>query len=323
MPKKFKDLFLTEIEELDEEMDEEYEDDEVTDDEEEVEVTEETDTTSAEGTDGGNAFDSEEEVLDEEFEEDDEDEDSDNIDVDINTDGSDEGGDEEVEVDGDEEGAVDLDSEDTEPSGDETSIDLDDDDEAEIDLDEVDEETDELNLDEPTDELSDEEDDEEILEVFDDELEGGDEEEDEDLEDEPYMESLKTFEKKINAKLAKLVKEHKAIRKALVSHKKAITENDLYLSKIAVTQRLLSNETLSVKQKGHIIEAIDRAKNYRAVKGIYKVLSESFALGNIGKGINEILKEKVTTSASSVNSPLLGMDSAAVKRMQKLANIPD
>jgi len=323
MRKKIKDLFLNEVEELDEELDGDYEDEEVIDgdDEEDAEeVTEETDTPSAEGGDAP-AFDSDEEddLLGEEDEEefsDDDEGDDDNVDIDIHTD-DESHDDEEVEVDddeGDEEVAVDLGDEDTEPSGDETAVDdLDDEDEAEI---EVDEATDELDLDYPEGELADEEDDEEILEVFDDEIE--DEEDDEELEDEPYMESYKRLNKKMNA----LIKEHKKLRKVVKAQKASINETDLYLSKIAVTTRLLSSENLSAKQKSHIIEAIDRAKNEKEVKKIYNVLSESFALGNIGKGIKEIIKETTMTSSSSTTSPTL-IETVDVKRMQHLAGISD
>jgi hypothetical protein len=321
MRKKIKDLFLNEVAELDEELDGDYEDEDEVTDEEDEEVTEETDTTSAEGGDG-TAFDSEEEdeLLGEEDDEeefsDDDEGDEDNIDIDVHTDegshdeedfdGEDEGGDEEV--------AVDLDSEDTEPDGDETVVDdleAEEDDEAEID-----EASDELDLDDPTDELADEEDDEEILEVFDDEIE--DDETDEELEDEPYMESYKALNKKMNA----LIKEHKKLRKVVKAQRASINETDLYLSKIAVTTRLISNDSLSAKQKSHIIEAIDHAKNEKEVKKIYSVLSESFALGNIGKGIKSIIKENTMTSSSSTTSPTL-IEPVDVKRMQHLAGIPD
>jgi len=265
--KRIRDLFLTEMEDLDASITEEEEcDDEEKKDEKPDFLNKEADTSGIEGVDVP-VEDEEEELL--------------------------------LGVEEEENPLEDIEPEPEEEIGGEDEITGD---TLDIEAEPIDEPADEELLIDDEMPIEDEEE-EEIIEIYDDEISDEEEKEDE-LADEPYMEAILRPIQKLVSEVKKIRAKNKINAKKLAKLEGRLNESELFNHKLAVTNQILAKYDLSEERKIDLITRIDEANSFGEVATLNKMLDESFALGTRGKSINELLpKGKKNSGSSPVDIP--------------------
>ena len=120
--------------------------------------------------------------------------------------------------------------------------------------------------------------------------------------------------------LQKELKEH---RKVIGFMRNKLNEVNLLNAKLLFTNKLFKTYNLNNKQKLHVVETFDRAKNSREIKLIYTTLAESFSGRTSGSPVAKI-NEAFAGKKSGSTKPkrkVISEGSDLAKRFKKLAGI--
>ena len=173
--------------------------------------------------------------------------------------------------------------------GDEDELDLGDEDEEALEQDEMGDEED-LDLgdeelggeeDEEIVDVPEEEEEEDVIEIVeDDEMDTEEDEEDEE-EPTPVPEASVKRSRRMKKENLRLRKENARYRKALVNLKGRIQEVSLFNARLAGATRLMSEVTLTRREKNSIVDRFDDCESLNEVKRVYKAMKEAYR--NAGK----------------------------------------
>jgi hypothetical protein len=137
-------------------------------------------------------------------------------------------------------------------------------------------------------------------------------------EEEETEEDEEPAEEVVN--LQKELKEHRKVIRFMTTK---LNEVNLLNSKLLFTNKLFKTYNLNNKQKLHVVETFDRAKNGREIKLIYTTLAESFSGRTSGTQVAKINENFASnqTASTKPRKKVISEGSDLANRFKKLAGI--
>ena len=137
-------------------------------------------------------------------------------------------------------------------------------------------------------------------------------------EEEETEEDEEPAEEVVN--LQKELKEHRKVIRFMTTK---LNEVNLLNAKLLFTNKLFKTYNLNNKQKLHVVETFDRAKNSREIKLIYTTLAESFMGRTSGTQVSKINESFASnpTASTKPKKKVISEGSDLANRFKKLAGI--